>query len=108
MKILENLEHMDIRANDKQIHGEGKTLLQEMKIQDYNRWRMENLTIRPDFSGEIFSGLDLSGAYLNGVKLNKTNLSHCNLAKTNLVQADLVGADLEGADLSNALLMYWT
>ena len=72
---------MDIRGNDKLMHAEGKTLLQENKIQEYNRWRMENLTIRPDFSDESFSGHDLSGAYLNGANLTKTDLSHCNLTK---------------------------
>ncbi|MDQ3840265.1 MAG: pentapeptide repeat-containing protein, partial [Thermoproteota archaeon] len=86
--------------------AEGKRLLREAKIHEFNLWRMENLVMRPDISGENFSGHNLSGAYLNGVNCKGANLSYCDLAKTNLVQADLSGANLEGANLKEALLMY--
>ena len=111
--IPKNLNNMGVhtpidhnRKNTYNALAEGIRLLREMKIQEYNNWRMENLTITPDISGENFSGNDLSGAYLNEVPCIRTNFSSCNLTKANLVQADLSMANLEGANLSEALLMY--
>ncbi|HZB73464.1 MAG TPA: pentapeptide repeat-containing protein, partial [Nitrososphaeraceae archaeon] len=88
----------DKKVDNNLLHAEGKRLLSETRIQDFNRWRMECLVVRPDISGENFSGKDLSGAFLNGVNCKRANLSRCNLSKANLVQADLSGANLEGAD----------
>jgi uncharacterized protein YjbI with pentapeptide repeats len=50
-----------------------------MKIQDYNNWRIKNITIIPDISGQDYSGKDLSGVYLNGTSCIGTNFSCCNL-----------------------------
>ena len=48
--------------NDNIMLREGVKLLQDMKIQDYNSWRIKNMSIRPpDISGQDFSGKDLSG-----------------------------------------------
>jgi uncharacterized protein YjbI with pentapeptide repeats len=84
---------MAIRSFDNDIihiHRAGLNLLHDMKIKDYNWWRLINSTIRPDISGQDFSGKDLSGVYLNGASCIKTDLSDCNLRKANLVQADLL------------------
>ena len=92
--------------NDNLILREGVKLLQDMKIQDYNNWRMKDMSIIPDINGQNFLGKDLSEVYLNGTSCIGTNLSCCNLSKANFVQADLSMANLEGANLSDALLMW--
>ena len=95
----------DDGENDSILH-EGIKLLQDMKIQDYNQWRMKNITIRPDLRDQDFSGKDLSRAYLNGASCLRTNLSHCNLTKVNFVQSVLNTANFERANLTDAILMY--
>lgn len=87
-------------------HEEGFKLLTEDKVQEFNSWRMRNLTVKLDFAGRNFSSKNISGAYLNGVIADKANFAHANLTGTNLVQATLNGASFEGADLTEALLMY--
>lgn len=81
-------------------------LLTKCRVEEFNRWRINNPTTRLVFSGIDFLRKDLSGAYLNGVSSASTNFSHCNLARINLVQADLNKANFEGADLTDAILMY--
>jgi hypothetical protein len=62
---------MAINYNNKNesVLCEGVKLLQDMKIQDYNRWRMKDMNIRSlDISSQDYSsGKDLSGVYLNGL-----------------------------------------
>ena len=58
---------MAINYNNKNdsVLCEGIKLLQDMKIQDYNSWKMKNKSIRPlDISGQDYLGKDLSGVYL--------------------------------------------
>jgi uncharacterized protein YjbI with pentapeptide repeats len=85
---------------------EGARLLISSKIPEFNRWRMNNLTITPDISGKDFSGADLSGSYLNGVISEDTKFLHSNLSKINLVQAKLNGSNFKGANMAAALFMY--
>ena len=40
-------------------------LLTVSNIEDFNRWRMKNLTVKPIIGGIDFVGKDLSGACLN-------------------------------------------
>ena len=80
----------------------------------WNRWRQENVDIRPDLQGAALSGLYLSGfnlikanlswANLRQANLSKANLSESYLTKADLSQANLNGADLYGADLGSAIL----
>jgi uncharacterized protein YjbI with pentapeptide repeats len=81
-------------------------LLTVSNIEEFNRWRMKNLTVKPVLDGIDFEGKNLSGTLLNGISCVGTNFSHCNLTRVNLVQADLSKATFEGADLTDALLMY--
>lgn len=85
---------------------EAVRLLNNSQIQDFNIWRMKNLTVKLDLSGRNFSGKNLSQALLNGVSCIRTDFSNCNLCKVNLVQSNLNKADFEGANLTDALLMY--
>lgn len=105
-------------------------------VEQWNKWREENETIKPDLSdanlnkadlyganlscAALFdaylmyadlhyanlSGADLSGANLYGAKLAKADLSGANLHGANLSNADLVCADLSGANLSGASLFF--
>lgn len=95
----------------------------------WNRWRVDNTTVRPDLSGANLTKVDLRSADLKGADLSNANLisadlkganlREANLDKTNLSSADLRGAylndaniiranfghaDLKGADLSDANL----
>jgi uncharacterized protein YjbI with pentapeptide repeats len=81
------------------------SLLHDIKIQDFNQWRMKNLTVRPDINGQDFSSKNLSVAYVNGAYCIRTSLSSCNLSKVILAQADLTMANLDGANLNDAFMM---
>jgi hypothetical protein len=75
----------------------------------WNRWRIENPTLKPDLSGADLidadlSGVDLSGADLSGVRLINASLSWANLGEATLFKAVLHGAALNRADLSKANL----
>jgi uncharacterized protein YjbI with pentapeptide repeats len=103
-------------------------------VDAWNRWRLENPSVRPDLSGLLFhgtdrtlgghvrprlaqvptsgtffmadlSGADLSEATLNGTYFAGSKLRNCNLRKASLVAADLSSADLSGACLSGAWLL---
>ncbi len=83
----------------------------------WNRWRSENLRIRPvltgarlegrDFSGVNFLKTNLSGARLSGATFREANLrytdfSGCDLRDADFTDAHLMLADLTGADLTGA------
>src|SRR5919109_527791 len=86
------------------VHDEGKKLLQEMRIDDYNRWRMKNLTIKPDISGDNLSGKNLSGADLNGALLMYCDMKECNLADANLTKANFMWTNLQGSNLTPCII----
>ena len=64
---------------------EGLTLLLEEKVDEFNEWRLENLTIKLDFTGTDFSNKDFSNAYLNGVNFTGCNFTNSILVGTNFV-----------------------
>jgi pentapeptide repeat protein len=68
-------------------------------VMQWNRWRLEHETIRPNLKGA-----NLERAVLTGVDLNKADLRGATLKYARLEEADMVGADLSGADLSDAFL----
>jgi Pentapeptide repeats (8 copies) len=81
-------------------------------VEQWNKWREENESIKPDLQvadlrGANLNGANLSDAELNGAKLFdaelfEANLSGANLSRAYLVGARLIGANLSGADLGGA------
>jgi uncharacterized protein YjbI with pentapeptide repeats len=63
--------------------------LQESKIEQFNEWRMANISVKIDLSGMDFSGKDLSNVYLNGIKCVGANFSGSNLYKANFAQSEI-------------------
>ena len=66
--------------------AEGLLLLQNEQIDEFNEWRMKNLTLKLVFDGKDFSNRDISNAYLNGVSFINSDFSNSRLRTTNLVQ----------------------
>jgi uncharacterized protein YjbI with pentapeptide repeats len=85
---------------------EGLKLLQDELIDEFNKWRMKNLTVKLSFDNLDLSNKNLSNAYLNGVSLVDTNLSRSILVNANLVQSSLTRSNFDESDLTNALIMY--
>jgi len=91
-------------------------ILKTMDVQAWNRWRKENLGIRPDLrkmdlrsdaDGKIIvrpdlSNANLSNANLGGADLSLNNLQRANLHGAILILANVIGSDLRHADLSGA------
>jgi uncharacterized protein YjbI with pentapeptide repeats len=78
-------------------------------VEQWNKWREENETIKPDLQGADLRDADLRGADLSNAdlvqaKLSEANLSGANLAAANLAAANMYGAALPKADLSRAFL----
>jgi uncharacterized protein YjbI with pentapeptide repeats len=69
-------------------------------LQQWNVWRIENETIKPNLKG-----IDLKEADLKGADFHETDLSGADLRGAGLHAADLFGANLSGADLSDAFLL---
>lgn len=85
---------------------EGLILLIEEQIDEFNQWRMKNLTLKLDYTGADFSNKDISNAYLNGINFTECNFSNSIVNGTNFVQANLTNTDFESSDMSGALMMY--
>lgn len=82
------------------------SFLMNQQIEEFNEWRLENLTVRFNLDGSDLSNLDLSSALLNGVSCIGCNFSRSKLRRANIVQSDLSKARFENSDLSTALMMY--
>jgi uncharacterized protein YjbI with pentapeptide repeats len=74
----------------------------------WNNWKLDNVNIKPDFTGADLSGADLSEADLSNADLSGADLSKTDLSQANLSQADLSKTDLSQANLSQAGLVYAT
>ena len=80
----------------------------------WNKWRKNNIVIKPGFAYPNLDHASLIGANLVNANLSVINLSHselegallrkANLSGANLIETDLKGADLKGANLSYAIL----
>jgi hypothetical protein len=68
-------------------------------VEQWNKWREENESIKPDLQVADLSGADLSDAKLSGSDLIGAKLIGASLG-------ELSGAKLSGADLSDAILMF--
>ena len=88
------------------LNEEAIKLLLDERIPEFNKFRLHNLTFKPNLSHQIFSGKNLSLAFLNGAICIQANFSNCILKKTNLVQAELNNSNFENADLTDTLFMY--
>lgn len=69
-------------------------------VRPWNRWRLDNPTLRPDLGGADLAGRNLNRADLRGVDLRRANLFQADLSR-----ADLRGARLRQADLRRARLV---
>ena len=79
------------------------------KVENWNKWREENPSVRPNLEGAHLEGADLrqahlEGAYLAGAHLWETNLDSSHLEGADLDSADLRGADLRGVNLDSVNL----
>ena len=88
------------------LNQEAIKLILDERITEFNKFRLHNLTFKPNLSNQVFSGKNLSLAFLNGAICIQTNFSNCILKKTNLVQAELNNSNFENADLTDTLFMY--
>lgn len=68
-------------------------------VRAWNRWRKENINVKPDLIE-----IDLRNFDLYGVNLKEVDLSWADLTKTNLTLANLQEANLRGANLQEANL----
>lgn len=68
----------------------------------WNRWRRENMKIRPNLRGIDASGLNLAGANLEDTILTDAILCRTDLRKSNLSKANLTGANLSLACLTKS------
>ena len=88
------------------LNQEAIKLILDERIAEFNKFRLHNLTFKPNLSNQVFSGKNLSLAFLNGAICIQTNFSNCILKKTNLVQAELNNSNFENSDLTDTLFMY--
>src|SRR5260370_25683227 len=71
-------------------------------VEVWNRWREENIFIRPDLRNSDLLGIDLSGANLSWSNFNGANLNKATLIMTDLRRSTFGGANLQGANLARA------
>ncbi|MFL6257964.1 MAG: toll/interleukin-1 receptor domain-containing protein [Pyrinomonadaceae bacterium] len=71
-------------------------------VEAWNKWRLENRDVIPDFSYAALLGSDLNSANLNAANLSYANLLSANLVNANLSYARLTNTNLSVADLSGA------
>jgi len=73
-------------------------------VEEWNAWRKQHPTVRPDFNFSQFSNVDLSGVDFAASSLIGADLPRADLAKADLTGADLYSADLRAANLQGACL----
>jgi uncharacterized protein YjbI with pentapeptide repeats len=96
-------EEIEAVANEKHLE------ILNQGVEQWNKWREENQTVRPDLSGALLPNAKLNGANLSGADLSDADLFNAdlivaNLSRAKLRDAKLNGANLSSADLSNACL----
>ncbi|KAA3645349.1 MAG: TIR domain-containing protein [Chloroflexi bacterium] len=78
-------------------------------VEVWNKWRLENPNVIPDFEGADLKSFELQKVNLFGSNLKRTNLTRANLREADLkratlAEADLLAVDMSGADLTMANL----
>jgi hypothetical protein len=74
-------------------------------VDAWNKWRSENLDVKPDFHEANLNWMNLHEANLRGANLRGANLNWANLHKANLREADLRDAFLNRANLHETDLL---
>ncbi len=84
-------------------------------VDAWNRWREQDVDIKPNLSGSNLNGANLAHANLRQTDLRKTDLRQANLVEADLFKADLrnanlrgvnaISSDLKGANMSGAHLI---
>ena len=105
-----NIDSLKIyyKMSDLKQDEEGLTLLLEENVNEFNEWRLKNLTLKLDFTETDFSNKDISKAYLNGITFTDCNFTNSIVMGTNFVQSNLTRTNFESSDMSEALIMYAT
>ncbi|HEX5518987.1 MAG TPA: pentapeptide repeat-containing protein, partial [Candidatus Nitrosocosmicus sp.] len=85
---------------------EGLLFLKNERIDEFNKWRMKNLTLKLTFDKTDLSAKNISNAFLNGISFIDCNFSNSNLQYSNLVQSIMTNSVFDHADLSNAIFMF--
>lgn len=75
-------------------------------VEEWNRWRFDNLAAMINLRSLDLRGADLTGANLRRVDLTYTNMTDCSLAGALLDCANMFGCLLVRADMSTARLRY--
>jgi hypothetical protein len=78
-----------------------KEAINKKDIKIWNRWRISNKNITPNFRNADLSRTDLRGADLRWAILKKANLQGVNLTGAELSKAKLSKANIRGAILNN-------
>ena len=73
-------------------------------VRTWNRWRKENINVKPDLTEIDLKNADLYSANLSEADLSWTDLSNSTLIRSNLSSASLVGTDLTETDLTKVNL----
>ena len=73
-------------------------------VEEWNAWRRENPSVRPEYKNANFRDVDLRGVNFKHAKFIGTDFSGADLRGANLEDADLKEAKFWGADLSGASL----
>lgn len=73
--------------------------LLKRSVSEWNQWRTDNPSVKPDLTEA-----DLAGANLLGANLSAADLTDATLTDTNLTEANLADAKLKGVKATGALL----
>jgi hypothetical protein len=77
-----------------------------MSMALWNKWRLENPSVRPDFLGVELTDVDLSFANMSYADLSHADLSRTNLRHATLRHSDLSSTRLQKADLTESDLSF--
>lgn len=77
-------------------------IIENSTVEEWNKWRQQNIRIRPDLTRVDLSSRDLQGIDFRGVGLFKANLSNSNLMNANLRQSIAIKANFSGTNLEGA------
>ncbi len=79
----------------------------EQGVDIWNKWRKENVDIRPDLTGiekpsSNLPFIDFSNANFFGANFSNSNLIYASFSNSNLSRANFSGANLNNCDFSNS------
>jgi uncharacterized protein YjbI with pentapeptide repeats len=83
-RSLDQIRTLEFQANPQHVE------ILNQGVRAWNRWRLDNPTIRPD----------LRGASMRGLELDRINLSNTDLQYAEFYQAQLVEADFSNSNLT--------